>query len=713
MKALGLQRKFFLALLAAAMALLLVLAALWFVGSRSQLALVRNTTEMMRQQALAELEQRGQLSVAFLAEPLTNQIYYYDLQGLGETALSALDQDDIEYVLIYDAEGRILHDGSEALIRFGEVMDDALAAAVIASEQPLTQWHDQLVDISRPVFLGRKRIGGVRIGLSRAGSEAAIARSQDAMQSEVQSSFVHQLRMLLLAFLGLLATAAVLGALVGRGLVTPIRKLATAVRDLETGRFSEIRLGTRRSDELGDLMRSFDQMARTIQSHDQAIRKLAYQDALTGLPNRLMFRELLEETLAGYTSAGRNLGLMFIDLDSFKRINDTLGHDCGDEVLVEVARRLRECAGHIENPESSDHTLVARLGGDEFIALISGGDIVERCRRLAERILESLKQPFAAGKHNVVLSASIGITCFPDDAHNAKLLLKCGDLAMYQAKLRGKNGYAFYSEKMTLAADRLLLLEQDLRQAIEDLQIRVAYQPIVDCRSGRLIAAEALLRWKHPELGDVPPEQFVAVAEASSLIEDLGERAIRIACRDAARWQASLPGVGVAVNVSGRQLLKAGLDELVIDAIRESSLDPELLSVELTESSLLHDQFLASDTLGRLRAASVGIWLDDFGTGFSGLSHLRQVQVDGVKIDRSFIADLSEGSDDLALTSAIIAMAHSIGMRVIGEGVEREDQLELLQSRGCDLAQGFLFGRAMPAEELIERFSPPGSAAPG
>jgi diguanylate cyclase (GGDEF)-like protein len=705
MKALGLQRKFILALLAAAMALLLVLAALWFVGSRSQLALVRNTTELMRQQALAELEQRGQLSVAFLAESLTNQIYYYDLQGLRETALSALDQDDIEYVLIYDAEGRILHDGSEALVRFGEVMDDALAQAVIASEQPLSQWHDQLVDISRPVFLGRRMIGGIRIGLSRASSEAAIARRQEDMQDEVHTSFLHQLRMLLLAFLGLLVTAAVLGALVGRGLVNPIRSLARAVKDLETGRFNEIRLSTTRSDELGDLMRSFDQMARTIQSHDQAIRKLAYQDALTGLPNRLMFRELLEETLVDYTNAGRNLGLMFIDLDSFKRINDTLGHDSGDEVLIEVARRLRDCAGHSENPETSDHTLVARLGGDEFVALISGGEIVERCRRLAERILESLKQPFSAGEQNVVLSASIGITCFPDDAHNAKLLLKCGDLAMYQAKLRGKNGYAFYSDKMTLAADRLLLLEQDLRQAIEDLQIRVAYQPIVDCRTGRLIAAEALLRWKHSELGDVPPEQFVAVAEASSLIEDLGARAIRIACRDAARWQASLPGVGVAVNVSGRQLLKPGLDSLVTRAIHESGLDPGLLSVELTESSLLHDQFLASDTLGKLRSAGVGIWLDDFGTGFSGLSHLRQVQVDGVKIDRSFIADLSEDSDDLALTSAIIAMAHSIGMRVIGEGVESDHQLELLQSRGCDLAQGFLFGRAMPAEELIERFN--------
>jgi diguanylate cyclase (GGDEF)-like protein len=705
MRAWGLQRKLFMVLFATALLLLLILAGLWYVGSRSQLDLAQDTTEAMREQAQAELEERGKLIIEFLLKSLPNQLYYYDFQGLRQTARAALDEQDVDYVLIFDHEGRIVHDGSQALERFGEVMEDELAAAIIASDRRLVQWTDVLVDISQPIMLGQEAIGGVRVGLSRAPSEALIAAQQSAMLDRLQGSFAYQLQMLLLGFVALLMIAAVLAWLVGRGLVRPIRSLASAVRDVESGRFDEVQLDERRGDELGALMRSFSQMTRTIQDHDKAIRRLAFQDTLTGLPNRLMFRELLDDTLAEHAASGRSLGLMFIDIDNFKRINDTLGHDAGDEALIEVARRLQVSAESSAGSSDNDRTLVARLGGDEFVALVSGGEVQQRCRRLAERILVAIGQPFAAGDQNLSLSASIGITRYPEDARTSKLLLKCGDLAMYQAKLSGKNGFSFYSEKLTRAADRTLLLEQDLRQAIEDLQIRIAYQPIVESRTGRLVAAEALLRWNHPRLGDVPPEQFVAVAEASNLIENLGAQAVDIACRDAARWQHDLPGVRVAVNVSGRQLLKPGLDQRILKAVSASGLESRLLSIELTESSLLQDQFLASRTIENLRSEGIGVWLDDFGTGFSGLSHLRQIHVDGVKIDRSFVADLTEPGDDLTLTSAIIAMAHSIGMQVIAEGVENEDQLQLLKAHSCDYVQGFLFGKAMSPEDLVRQFA--------
>jgi len=702
----GLQRKLFVVLLATTLLLVIILAGLWYGGSRSQLSLAESTAQSMRDQAQVELEERGKLISDFLLKSLPNQLYYFDFQGLRQTARSALDEEDVEYVLIFDDRGRIVHDGSQSLERFGQTMDDELAGAILNSTGMLVQWSDSLMDISRPILLGNDPIGGVRIGLSRAPSEAVIAAQQDAMRLRVQNSFEYQLRMLLLGFIALLLISAVLAWLVGRGLVRPIRALAGAVQDVESGHFEQIQLDNQRGDELGALMRSFDQMARTIQNQDQSIRKLAFQDALTGLPNRLMFRELLDETLMDYAETARPLGLMFIDIDNFKRINDTLGHDAGDDVLIEIAKRLQASAECNDDGQDRDRTLVARLGGDEFVALISGGDVLKRCHRLAEQILKSVGQTFAAGEQNLTLSASIGITCYPDDAQTSKLLLKCGDLAMYQAKLSGKNGYAFYSKKLTHAADRTLLLEQDLRQAIEDLQIQIAYQPIVEPRTGRLISAEALLRWQHPRLGDVPPEQFVAVAEASNLIENLGAQALDIACRDAARWQHALPGVGVAVNVSGHQLLKPGLDEQILTVVRTRGFDGTLLSIELTESSLLQDQFLASQTIENLRSQGIGIWLDDFGTGFSGLSHLRQVHVDGVKIDRSFIADMTATPDDLTLTSAIIAMAHSIGMQVIAEGVETEEQLQLLKEHSCDFVQGFLFGRAMSADALVEKFSP-------
>jgi diguanylate cyclase (GGDEF)-like protein len=711
----GLQQKLLAAFLVTALAVLLVLAGLWYAGSRSQLDLAEETAQAMREQALAGLEERGKLISEFLLKSLPNQLYYYDLQGLRQTARSALEEDDVEYVVIFDDEGRIVHDGSQALERFGEVMNDELAQAIVDSDELLVQWTDRLVDISRPIQLGQETIGGVRVGLTRASSDALIAAQQREASQRVGDAFLFQLRMLLLGFLALLLVAAALTWLIGRGLIRPIRSLAAAVEDLEAGRFESAQLEKpryqHRGDELGALIRSFSQMARSIQNHDQAIRKLAFQDTLTGLPNRLMFRELLDETIAEChdekADAPRPLGLMFIDIDNFKRINDTLGHDAGDDALIEVARRLRSSAESTTRDGGTDRTLIARLGGDEFVVLVSGGDVLQRCQRLAERILVALSRPFQMGEQRLKLSASIGITRYPDDAQTSKLMLKCGDLAMYQAKLSGKNGFAFYNEHLTHAADRTLLLEQDLRQAIEDHQIRVAYQPIIDPGSGRLVSAEALLRWHHPRLGDVPPEQFVAVAEASNLIENLGAQVVDIACRDAARWQNHLPGVRVAVNVSGQQLLKPGLDDRIFKAVQASGLDSRLLGIELTESSLLQDQFLASKMIETLRNRGVRIWLDDFGTGFSGLSHLRQVHVDGVKIDRSFVADLTDAGDDLALTSAIIAMAHSIGMKVIAEGVENDEQLALLKTHGCDYVQGFLFGRAMSAEALIEAFQEP------
>ncbi len=704
MMRLGLQQRFALALACSALVLLLVLAGLWLAGARSNQLLLAQATQLMRDQALIDLQQRGEIKLRFLAESLPNPVYFYDLQALRDLSHSVLEQPDVQYVKIFDLDGRLLHDGSRTLARFGEVMDDELTLAAVSSNELLLQWRDGLLDLALPIRLGRQRIGGVRIGLSLSSVEAAIAADQANVAADLERRFVSQGRLLLLAFSLLLLAAALAGWLAGRGLVRPIRSLARAAEQLEAGRFDQIQLESRRNDELGKLVQAFSRMAKAIGQHDQDIRRLAYQDPLTGLPNRLMFRELLDDSISDYAAQAQALGLLFIDLDDFKRCNDTLGHDAGDEVLGGFAERLRAQLPVIDSDPGDGKTVIARLGGDEFVALVSGRNISERCQQLAEAILASLTEPFAAGDSSVFLSASIGITLFPEDAHNSKLLLKCGDLAMYQAKLQGKNCFSFYNDGLTSAAEEHLLLEQDLREAMRNDQVRVAYQPIIELSSGRVVGAEALLRWHHPERGDVAPERFVAVAEASSLIEELGISTLRQACRDAVAWQPVLPGVRVGVNVSGRQLLRRDLADLVEQALDETGLPAECLGLELTESSLLHDQVLASSTLGRLRRRGVHIWLDDFGTGFSGLSHLRQAQVDGVKIDRSFVADMETDRDDLALTSAIIAMAHSIGMRAIGEGVETEGQLALLKARGCDYAQGFLFSRPLPVEALISRY---------
>ncbi len=442
MKPLGLQQKFGVALASAGIMLLLVLGVLWLTGSRSQLEVIEGGSELMREQAWSDLEQRGQVTVRFLAETLPNLIYYYDLKGLRDAARSALEQDDIEYVLIYDLDGRILHDGTATLARFGEVMADPLAEAVMESDQALTQWRERIIDISHPVRLGAEPIGGVRIGLSRVNVEAAISERQAAMTMRVQDTFLEQTRILLLTGLLLLLAAAVFGWLVGRGLVRPIRALAGAARQMEAGHYDRIRLDTARHDELGELMRAFGDMAGSFQKHDQTIRELAYQDTLTGLPNRLMARELLDQAMQACDQHGRRLGLMFIDLDDFKRVNDSFGHDIGDEVLAEIAGRLERCAATDEDPAG---VRFARLGGDEFVALVTGQNIDHRCQALAECVIEQLQQPFSVGQKTASVSASIGITRYPDDASSGRGLLKTADQAMYQAKLKGKNRWAIYA----------------------------------------------------------------------------------------------------------------------------------------------------------------------------------------------------------------------------------------------------------------------------
>jgi diguanylate cyclase (GGDEF)-like protein len=705
--ALGLSAKLGISVLIAAVALLGALALLWVTGTRNNEALVEQSSQAILDNALSDLRLRGEVTLEHLSEELPNLVYFYDFSGLRSALAPVLARDDVEYVRVFDLEGRLIHDGTRVLERFGERMDDPLADDVIAAlgetdEQPLAVWASDRLDLSRTLMLGSVPLGGVRIGLSRSAADQAVAREQAELTARLRARFESQMRWLLIAFSLLLLGAAAAAWLIARGLLQPIRALAAAADRIEQGQFEEVEGPVRRRDELGKLVHSFNRMTRGLRDHDREIRRLAYQDALTGLPNRLMFRELLDQAVAEQEHDFTGLGLLFIDLDDFKRINDTLGHDSGDAVLTEFARRLQTQTAAFVGQSESEPPVIARLGGDEFVALLTGSDVRERCTALARQILSGLHQPFRVGNRELFLSASIGVSSFPEDARTARQLLKCGDLAMYQAKLEGKNGLFFFRDHLTAAAEENLKLEQLLRESLARDRVDIHYQPVIELATGRVVGAEALLRWHHPDLGQVEPEQFIAVAESSTLIDELGRFVLERACRDAATWQAKQPGIRVGINVSGRQLLRRDLVHLVETSLAESGLPANRLSLELTESTLLHDRDLAAETLLALRERDINVWLDDFGTGFSGLNHLRQLRVSGVKIDRSFIADILTDPDDLALSSAIIAMAHSVGMRVIAEGVETPEQLEILRDNGCDLVQGFLLARPLPADEIAD-----------
>ena len=696
-------------LLLAAGVLLVVLAVVGVMLHRQatmQREVVTLSQESIHGLLFDRVRERGQAVAGQLADSLVNPLYYFDLDAIGEVLRSVLKQSDVRYVIVYDNSGAVIHDGSSDIATYGQAMDDPLAYEVITAREMHMQVAGKILDVSAPVRIGEQRIGGVRIGYSLDSVVADENRATAAMRVRMADIGYQHAMWVLVMMLVLVAIGVMVSLVVQRSLVGPIRQLANAAREIEAGNFATEVPVTPRDDEVGDLTRAFSRMGDSIVRHDRDIRRMAYTDALTGLSNRLAFREHLDQRLMLVRGAARQMALLFADIDDFKRVNDTLGHDAGDEVLVQFSNRIREV---IERDDDGRHAALARFGGDEFVILlefsdIGGPDIRAQASRLADALVAELGRPIMVRGRQVFLGTSIGITVFPDDASNAAMLMKNGDIAMYQAKVAGKNCHRFYSRAMDQAVERRVHMEQDLRGAWERGELSLVYQPVYRLADNALAGAEALLRWQHPEHGPIAPSVFIDVAEQSGLIETIGPAVLRAACVDAMQWTRDHPGAKdlfIAVNVSPRQLRNGDLSEQVAQALADTGLPASRLHVELTETAVIGDEIRASTLLGRLRATGVKVWLDDFGTGFSGLSHLRRVPVDGVKIDRSFVADVLRDPDDLALTTAIIAMAHSLGITVVAEGVEKEGQFDILRERGCDLAQGYWLGYPMVLRDFM------------
>lgn len=656
------------------------------------------------------LRDRGEAVAVQVADSLVNPLYYFDLDAIGTLVRDVLRQPDVKYVIVHDAAGDIIHDGSDDIATYGQAMSDRLAVDATAAREMLVQARPDVLEVSTPIRIGDQRLGGVRIGYSLDSVAADEARAMQGMGERLGEIARRHSGWIALLMSALVLAWVVVGVLLQRGLVRPIRQLADAARQIEAGRFDAVVPYSARGDEVGDLMRAFARMGDSIVRHDRDMRRMAYTDALTGLANRLAFRELLDRRLMQLQGAGQQMALLFADIDDFKRINDTLGHDAGDEVLVHFAGRIRDAVDR----HGGEGAMLARFGGDEFVILVEavdghGGSVRGAASQLAETLVAELSLPIMVQGRQVFLGTSIGVTLFPEDADGATTLMKNGDIAMYQAKLAGKNCYRFYSRAMDQAVGRRVRMEQDLRGAWDRGELSIAYQPVYRLSDRRLVGAEALLRWLHPEHGMVAPSVFIDVAEQSGLIETIGPQVLRQACSDARRWHdgsTAAHGLFVAVNVSPRQLRSGDLAEQVARVLEDTGLGAACLHVELTETAVIGDELRVSNLLSRLRTSGVKVWLDDFGTGFSGLSHLRRVPVDGVKIDRSFVSDMLRDPDDLALTTAIIAMAHSLGITVVAEGVEKEGQFAVLRERGCDLAQGYWLGYPMDVDAfaaLIEQ----------
>lgn len=423
--------------------------------------------------------------------------------------------------------------------------------------------------------------------------------------------------------------------------------------------------------------------------------RLAYYDPLTALPNRRLFYDRLHQAITQAKRDRQSLAMLFMDLDGFKRINDSMGHSTGDLLLQEAARRLKSCI--------REGDTLARLGGDEFIVIVNAVSKLYDAVKVAKKIIKTMAKPFVLNGYEFVVTTSIGISLYPSDGQDSEALLKNADIAMYRAKASGKNNYQFYNLSMESTASQCLAMEAQLRKAIERGEFVVYYQPQVDVATGKIVAVEALSRWQHPTRGLLPPSQFIPLAEETGLIVLIDEWMMRTACSQNKTWQQEgLEPVRVTVNLSAKEFRARSLPQTILKVLEATGLEPQYLGLELTENNIIQDLDYTSNTLKKLKDMNIQLLIDDFGIGYSSLSYLRRLPISALKIDQSFVRHIDTDENDAAIFSAIMAMAHTMRLQVIAEGVATTEQCAFLRAQHCDVVQGFFFSQPLPASKFTE-----------
>ncbi|MDX1695316.1 MAG: EAL domain-containing protein [Ketobacteraceae bacterium] len=492
---------------------------------------------------------------------------------------------------------------------------------------------------------------------------------------------------------------------------TPLARLSRMARDISQGDMDS-RIDIDQDDEVGELAQVFDTMRANLKRSTQQIQELAYYDSLTGLPNKITFIETIHQLLEQAKENDELISVLFFDLDNFKNINDGLGHDMGDLLLQEVSRRLKDCIRATDLleraanlPEEAQSHLIARMGGDEFTLVLSQINSIEESSKVAVRILSKLSQPFILEEHEIYIGASIGIACFPHDGDTPEILLKHADIAMYEAKARGKNNFQYFDHKMNEPVSERLALESSMRAALDNEEFRIVFQPRVPMNHNHRYEFEALIRWQHPEKGFVSPGLFIPVAEETGFIQHIGDWILDKACEQIKEWlDAGYGDVMVSINLSPVQFNYGSPSNSVRNALSKYDLHPRHLELEITESGLMQNENTAANLLSSLKEIGVRIALDDFGTGYSSLAYLLRFPIDTLKIDRAFIRNLTENPQAVAVLKSITGLAESLNLETVAEGVETEEQLNIVQEMGCRIIQGFLFAKPSPADEAMAFF---------
>ena len=646
-----------------------VLVILLCTMAANTLYYLHTSTRFHEQQLLERGRALGRLISLISPEAILG----FDFLLLNDYTREVSSQPDVVYGVIVNPQGAPLSAYVDAADPF--VRKQARSGATPEALQlAALEGADQLIKLDFPITHNGVLLGRFLVGISRQSLQDELRR-QVLLQALVMGAIV-------------LFLSGAIFAVFRMNVLYPIRRLISASRDVGRGRYTAVEVGS--SDELGLLARAFNAMAEEVKEEQEKLHRQANYDVLTGLPNRMMAFDRITLEIHRAKRSGQRFAVVFIDLDNFKNVNDTLGHAMGDQLLVAIGARLQSAL--------RDTDTVARLGGDEFLILLPDVMNSAEVERVAERLLEAVSEPRELGVRKVTTQCSIGVAVYPDNGESVEVLMANADNAMYQAKALKAGSPIFFTEEMNTRLRERMQLEQDLNVALEAGQFALHFQPIIGTVGPRHRGAEALIRWHHPEKGMVSPAEFIPLAEATGQIVRIGDWVLEQACRSWAAWQREGLNPGfIAVNVSRIQFRKR-LSRRLAELMSAYAIPPHALEVEITESVLLDDHHEIASELNNLRAAGVRLSLDDFGTGYSSLSYLKRFRFDLLKIDRSFVSGLPGNADDVSLVKAILAMAKGLDLRVLAEGVETQGQLDFLAARGCDYAQGYFIARPMAEE---------------